>query len=106
MLTKCHNILAFHRVREAIAAKIMAFYWIQSAYNLSNMLTKHWDNPSVYLVILKLLITRENMTCIQKEAKEEKKKKILKCKKEKRERKKITKITKRKMINTPTTRGE
>ena len=27
-LTKCHNILAFHRVREAIAAKIMAFYWI------------------------------------------------------------------------------
>ena len=24
-LTKCHNILAFHRVREAIAAKLMAF---------------------------------------------------------------------------------
>ena len=32
-LTNCHNILAFHRVREAIAAKIMAFYLIQSAYN-------------------------------------------------------------------------
>ena len=32
-LTKQHNILAFHRVREAIAAKLMAFYWIQSAYN-------------------------------------------------------------------------
>ena len=27
-LTKCHNTLAFHRVREAIAARIMAFYWI------------------------------------------------------------------------------
>ena len=27
-LTKHHNILAFHRVREAIAAKLMAFYWI------------------------------------------------------------------------------
>ena len=27
-LTKRHNILAFHRVREAIAAKRMAFYWI------------------------------------------------------------------------------
>ena len=37
-LTKRHNILAFHRVREAIAAKLMAFYWIQSAYNLSDML--------------------------------------------------------------------
>ena len=30
-LTKRHNILAFHRVREAIAAILMAFYWIQSA---------------------------------------------------------------------------
>ena len=26
----------------------MAFYWIQSAYNLSDMLSKHWDHPSVY----------------------------------------------------------
>ena len=32
-LTKHHSILAFHKVREAIAAKLMAFYWIQSAYN-------------------------------------------------------------------------
>ena len=47
-LTKSHNILAFHRVREAIAAKLMAFYWIQSAYILSNMLSKHWDHPTVY----------------------------------------------------------
>ena len=30
-LTKRHNILTFHRVREAIAAKLMGFYWIQSA---------------------------------------------------------------------------
>ena len=43
-----HNILAFHRVREAIAAKFMAFYWIQSAYNLSDMLSKHWDHPTVH----------------------------------------------------------
>ena len=34
-LSNFHNILAFHRDREAIAAKIMAFYWIQSAHNLS-----------------------------------------------------------------------
>ena len=38
-LTKRHNILAFHRVRETIAAKLMAFYWIQSAYNLSDKLS-------------------------------------------------------------------
>ena len=46
-LTKSHNILAFHRVREAIAAKLMAFYWIQYAYNLGDMLCKHWDHPTV-----------------------------------------------------------
>ena len=38
-LTKHHTILAFHRAREAIAAKLMAFYLIQSAYNLSDMLS-------------------------------------------------------------------
>ena len=37
--TKCPKILG----REAIAAKIMAFYWIQSAYNLSDMLSIHWE---------------------------------------------------------------
>ena len=67
-----HNILAFHRVREAIAAKLMAFYWIQSAYNLSDMLSKHWDH--VYPMILKLLITRGNITLIPKEATQEKEK--------------------------------
>ena len=36
-LTKRHNILAFHRVK-AISVKLMAFYWIQSAYNLGAFL--------------------------------------------------------------------
>ena len=61
-LNKMQNILAFHRVREAIAGKPRAFYWIQSAYNLSDMLSKHWDHPTVYPIILKLLITRGNIT--------------------------------------------
>ena len=71
-LTKRHNTLAFHRVREAIAAKLMAFYWIQSAYNLSDMLSKHLDHPTVYPMILKLLITRGNITLIPREATQEK----------------------------------
>ena len=78
-----HNILAFHRVREAIAAKLMAFYWIQSAYNLSDMLSKHWDHPSVYPMVLKLLITRGNITLIPREATQEKEKEILNPQKEK-----------------------
>ena len=50
----------------------MAFYWIQSAYNLSDMLSKHWDHPTVYPMILKLLITRGSITLIPKEATKEK----------------------------------
>ena len=77
-LIKRRNILAFHRAREAIAAKLMAFYWIQSGYNLSDMLSKHWDHPIVYPMILKLLITRGNITIITREATQEKEKEILK----------------------------
>ena len=76
------NCDAFHRVREAIAAKLMAFYWIQSAYNLSDMLSKHWDHPSVYPMVLKLLITRGNITLIPSEATQEKEKEILNPQKE------------------------
>ena len=82
-LTKRHNILAIYRVREAIAAKLMAFYWIQLAYNLSDILSKHWDHPTVYPMILKLLITRGNKTLIPKEATQEKGKENLKLQPEK-----------------------
>ena len=50
----------------------MAFYWIQSAYNLSDMLSKHWDHPTVFPMILKLLITRGNNTLIPMEVTQEK----------------------------------
>ena len=67
-LGKRHNILAYHRVREAIASKILAYHWIRTGYNLSDMLRKHWDYPSVYNMIMKLLITRGPITLIPKEA--------------------------------------
>ena len=105
-LTKRHIILAFHRDREAIAAKLMAFYRIQSAYNLSDMLSKHWDHPTVYPMIFKLLITRGNISLIPKEATQEKEKEnAITTRKIEKERKRRIKIRKN-MINTPTTRGE
>ena len=67
-LGKRHNILAYHRVREVIASKILAYHWIRTGYNLSDMLCKHWDHPSVYNMIMKLLITRAPITLIPKEA--------------------------------------
>ena len=75
--------MAFHSVREAIAAKLMAFYWIQSAYNLSDMLSKHWNHPTLYPMILKLLITRGNTTLIHIEEAQEKEKENLKMQPEK-----------------------
>ena len=86
-LTKRHNILAFHRAREAIAAILMAFYWIQSAYNLSHVLSKHWDHRTVYPMILKLFITRGNITLLPKEATQEKEKENFKLQPEKLEKK-------------------
>ena len=41
------------------------------------MLSKHWDHPTVYPMILKLLITRCHITLIPKEATQEKEKGIL-----------------------------
>ena len=46
------------------------------------MLSKHWDHPSVYPMILKLLITRGNITLILREATQEKEKEILNPQKE------------------------
>ena len=91
-LTKRHNILAFHRVREAIAAKLMAFYWIQSDYNLSDILSKHWDHPKVYPIILKLLITRGNITLVPRQATQEKEKEMLKPQPEKEKKNKKNEI--------------
>ena len=46
--------------------------------NLSDTLCKHWDQPTVYPMILKLLITRGNITLIPKEATQEKEQENLK----------------------------
>ena len=84
----------------------MAFYWIQSAYNLSGMLSKHWDHSTVYPMILKLLITTGNITLIPREATQEKEQDNLKMQPENEEERKTRIKSRKKMINTLTTRGE
>ena len=54
---------------------------------LSDMLSKHWDHPTVYPMILKLLITRGNITLIPREATQEKEKEIFKTQPEKLKKK-------------------
>ena len=71
------------------------------------MLSKHWDHPSVYPMVLKLLITRGNITLIPREATQEKEKEVLNPQEEKLKILKKTKLKYEiKLINTPTTRGE
>ena len=51
------------------------------------MLSKHWDHPTVYPMILKLLITRGNITLIPNESTQENEKEILKLQQEKLKKK-------------------
>jgi hypothetical protein len=44
VLKKKHNAIAYHRVREAIAARIMRFAYIKSEENVSDVLTKPSSN--------------------------------------------------------------
>ena len=92
-LMTCQNHLA-RLVREAIAANLIAFYWIQSAYNLSNMISKHWDHPTAYKMILKPLITRGNITLIPREVTQEKVVENLKIEKNENKRKNKNKFKK------------
>ena len=70
-LSKRHKILAFHRVREAIVAKIIDFHWIKSEHHLSDMLSKHWEHNKIFSMIQKLLITCGPITLIPRSATEE-----------------------------------
>ena len=45
--------------RKAIATKIIYFLLIQSEYNLSCMLSKHWELIKIFSMIQKLLITND-----------------------------------------------
>ena len=54
-LHKRHNALAFHRVREAIAAKIIGFYHIGGNANPADILSKHWGYTQVWQVLQPLL---------------------------------------------------
>ena len=70
------------------------------------MLSKHLDHPSVYPMILKLLITRGNITLIPNEATEEKEKENCTIENKENKKKENQKNCKIEMTNTTTTRGE
>ena len=47
ILNKRHNMLSYHRVREAITAKNFVFHFCSSDQNRSDILSKHWEHAQV-----------------------------------------------------------
>ena len=54
-LHKRHNALSYHKTRDAIAAGILRFIFIRSEENPADILSKHWDYPSVWNQLRPLL---------------------------------------------------
>jgi len=47
-LHKRHNALSYHKTREAVAAGITRFYHIDGKVNPADIMSKHWDYPSIW----------------------------------------------------------
>jgi hypothetical protein len=57
MLKKKHNAIAYHRVRESIAAGIIRFFHIPSTENLADILTKPLNNHLFHQITEAILFT-------------------------------------------------
>ena len=54
-MSKRHNALAYHRVREAIAAKILKFFHIDGTTNCADILSKHCGHAQLWPMVRPLL---------------------------------------------------
>jgi hypothetical protein len=57
-LTKRHNALSFHRVREAVAAGITVLHYIPGNQNPADLLSKHWDWNSAWPLLKPLMFSQ------------------------------------------------
>ena len=56
LLHKRHHALAYHKVREAIASKMVAFYHLPGVINPADILSKHWGHSCLYHQLLKPIL--------------------------------------------------
>ncbi len=54
-MTKRHNALAYHKTRECIAAGIFRYLHLPGSENPADILSKHWDMPSVWNTLQPLM---------------------------------------------------
>ena len=61
-LSKRHQALSYHYVREAIASNMVRFYHINGDINPADILSKHWAHGNVYPKLLRPLLFYEGDT--------------------------------------------
>jgi Reverse transcriptase (RNA-dependent DNA polymerase) len=69
LLNKRHNALSYHRVREAIAAKILSFLHIDGKTNPADILSKHCAFPQLWPHVKPLLFWRGDTGIISDDVK-------------------------------------
>ena len=77
-LSKRHNALSYHRVREAIAGKIIRIHHIRGENNPADIVSKHWGQAQVWQLIRPLLFHSGETTEVPDERKQESKEIITK----------------------------
>ena len=71
-LSKRHNALSYHRVREAIAGKIIRFFHIKGENNPADIVSKHWGQAQVWHLIRPLLFYSGETTELSDDGKQNK----------------------------------
>ena len=61
-MSKRHNILSFHFVRNIISAKYINLQHLKSKYNFADIVSKNWNYNDVYEEILKPIFHWEGAT--------------------------------------------
>jgi hypothetical protein len=64
-LHKRHNMLSFHRVREAIASGMVGFYHIKGATNPADVLSKHWGYAAEWEQLMTILFCKGDTGAIK-----------------------------------------
>lgn len=70
-LAKRHLALSYHRTREAIAAKILGFYFIDGTDNPADILSKHWGFQQVAHLLKPILFMKGDTAAEEEEEDEE-----------------------------------
>jgi hypothetical protein len=64
--------LSFHRVRAAIAAKVLSFHFIDGADNPADILSKHWGYQQVWKLLQPLMFWQGDTADIVNRGEEDK----------------------------------